>query len=102
MLLVKGQFPGHLIEADWGDTIEVSVRNGVDNPKEGTAIHWHGLSQRHTPWSDGVPSIQQCPITPGETFVYRFQAEEYGTSWWHAHYSGQYMDGIFGPMVFHG
>lgn len=26
----------------------------------------------------------------------------YGTSWWHAHYSAQYVDGIFGPMLIHG
>ncbi|KAI1145519.1 multicopper oxidase-domain-containing protein [Nemania diffusa] len=102
MLLVNGQFPGPLIEANWGDMVEVHVRNNIDAPKEGTAIHWHGLSQRNTPWFDGVPSIQQCPIAPGKTFIYRFQAEEYGTSWWHAHYSGQYMDGAFGPMIFYG
>ncbi|KAI0550476.1 multicopper oxidase-domain-containing protein [Xylaria curta] len=102
MLLVNGQFPGPLIEAYWGDMIEVRVHNAIDSPKEGTAIHWHGLSQHNTPWSDGVPSIHQCPIAPGETFVYKFRAEEYGTSWWHAHYSGQYMDGAFGPMIFHG
>ncbi|KAI0861288.1 multicopper oxidase-domain-containing protein [Xylaria cubensis] len=63
MLLVNGQFPGPLIEAQWGDTIEGRVHNAIDNPKE---------------------------------------AEEYGTSWCHAHYSGQYMDGAFGPMIFHG
>ncbi|KAI1380751.1 multicopper oxidase-domain-containing protein [Hypoxylon crocopeplum] len=102
MLLVNNQFPGPLIEAQWGDTIEVTVHNNIQNPKEGTAIHWHGMPQRETPWYDGVPSVQQCPIAPGETFVYRFKAEEYGTSWWHAHYSAQYIDGAFGPMIIHG
>ncbi|KAI1407191.1 multicopper oxidase-domain-containing protein [Hypoxylon sp. FL1857] len=102
MMLVNDQFPGPLIEANWGDTIEVVVYNAIDDPKEGTSIHWHGLPQSKTPWYDGVPSVQQCPIAPGETFVYSFQAETFGTSWWHSHYSAQYIDGLFGPMVIHG
>lgn len=102
MLLVNNQFPGPLVEANFGDTIEVVVHNAIKEPEEGTAVHWHGLPQRATPWYDGVPSIQQCPIAPGQTFVYRFQAEAFGTSWWHAHYSAQYIDGAFGPMVIHG
>ncbi|KAI1372861.1 multicopper oxidase-domain-containing protein [Hypoxylon crocopeplum] len=102
MLLVNGQFPGPLIEANWGDTIEVMVHNAINDPKEGTSIHWHGLPQSETPWYDGVPSVQQCPIAPGETFVYTFQAEVYGTSWWHSHYSAQYIDGLLGPVVIYG
>ncbi|KAI0451212.1 multicopper oxidase-domain-containing protein [Xylaria acuta] len=102
MLLANGQFPGPLIEANWGDMIEVSIHNAIENPQEGTAIHWHGIPQKDTPWYDGVPSIHQCPIAPGETFVYRFRAEVYGTTWWHAHYSAQFIDGLFGPLVIHG
>jgi FtsP/CotA-like multicopper oxidase with cupredoxin domain len=102
MLLVNDQFPGPTIEGNWGDTIQVSVHNAIDNPKEGTSIHWHGFPQTQTPWFDGVPSVHQCPIAPGETFVYRFKAEEYGSTWWHAHYSGQYIDGVFGAMIIHG
>ncbi|KAI9148764.1 extracellular dihydrogeodin oxidase/laccase-like protein [Paramyrothecium foliicola] len=102
MILVNDQFPGPLIEADWGDTIEVTVHNGIRDPDEATSIHWHGLAQRDTPWYDGVPSVTQCPIAPGETFVYRFRPEEFGTSWYHTHFSAQYIDGAFGPMVIHG
>ncbi|KAI0479944.1 multicopper oxidase-domain-containing protein [Xylaria cf. heliscus] len=102
MLLANDQFPGPLIEAYWGDMIKVTVHNAIDGPKGGTSIHWHGLPQRMTPWYDGVPSVQQCPIAPGETFVYKFKAETYGTSWWHSHYSAQYIDGLFGPLVIHG
>ncbi|GIZ38218.1 hypothetical protein CKM354_000164100 [Cercospora kikuchii] len=102
MIVVNGQFPGPMIEANWGDWIEVTVTNSIDNPAEGTAIHWHGLLQKKTPWYDGVPSVHMCPIAPGETFVYRFQADIYGSSWWHAHYSAQYAGGILGPMIIHG
>lgn len=51
---------------------------------------------------DGVPGVQQCPIAPGGNFTYRFRADLYGTSWWHSHYSSQYVSGIVGAMVFHG
>jgi FtsP/CotA-like multicopper oxidase with cupredoxin domain len=51
---------------------------------------------------DGVPSVSQCPIAPGQTKVYTFRADVYGTSWYHSHYSGQYAGGAVGPMVIHG
>lgn len=100
MLVVNGQFPGPLIEANWGDWIEVSVTNGLAD--EGTAIHWHGFLQTGTPYMDGVPAISQCPIAPGKMFTYRFRAELYGVSWWHSHYSAQYITGLAGPIVVHG
>lgn len=102
VILVNGQFPGPLIEANWGDWIHVTVHNNITDPMEGTAIHWHGLSQRGTPWEDGVPSATQCPIAPGHSFTYAYQAELYGTSWYHAHYSAQFSAGVAGPMVIHG
>ena len=102
MLLINGQFPGPLIEANWGDIIQVNVHNKIDGPEEGTALHWHGLSQQKTPWYDGVPSVQQCPIAPGKSFTYSFQASNYGSSWYHSHYSAQYAGGLFGPMIIYG
>jgi FtsP/CotA-like multicopper oxidase with cupredoxin domain len=74
--LVNNQFPGPVIEANWGDWIEVAVTNNI--PDEGTSIHWHGLLQKETPYMDGVPGNTQCPIAPGKTFTYKFQA---GTLW---------------------
>jgi Multicopper oxidase len=77
----NGQFPGPLIEANWGDWIEVKVTNAISD--EGTSIHWHGIRQNGTPWYDGVPSVSQCPIAPGQSFTYRFRADLYGSSWYH-------------------
>jgi hypothetical protein len=114
-LLINGQFPGPLIEANWGDWIEVKVTNALTD--EGTSIHWHGILQMGTPWFDGVPSVSQCPIAPGQSLTYRFRADLYGTSWYHcklpgrlhwsyltgeAHYSAQYAGGAVGPMVIPG
>jgi len=46
--------------------IEVKVCNNIDD--EGTAIHWHGLLQKATPYMDGIPGMTQCPIAPGSCF----------------------------------
>ena len=82
--------------------ISVTVHNQISNPVEGTAIHWHGILQRATPWYDGVPSVQQCPIAPEKSFTYNFKADLYGSTWYHSHYSAQYAGGLFGPLVIHG
>ena len=76
-LVINGAFPGPTIEANWGDWIQVVVHNNLGD--EGTSMHWHGLLQTATPWFDGVPAVQQCPIAPGSSFTYRFKADLYGT-----------------------
>ncbi|PPJ54407.1 hypothetical protein CBER1_07364 [Cercospora berteroae] len=98
-ILVNNQFPGPLIEANWGDNIEITVTNRLD---EGTAIHLHGFLQKGTPYMDGVPGVHQCPIAPGETFVYRTRAELYGSAWYHSHFDGQSANGFYGPIVIYG
>ncbi|KAG9236721.1 Cupredoxin [Amylocarpus encephaloides] len=102
MLLINGQFPAPLIEANWGDTIQVTVRNKITTPREGVALHWHGILQKASQWMDGVPGVSQCPIPPGGTFTYSFLADLYGSSWYHSHYSAQYSAGLVGPLIIHG
>lgn len=100
MLLVNGQFPGPTIEANWGDTIQVTVKNSIKG--NGTSIHWHGMRQYKTNSQDGTNGITECPIAPGGSRTYTFVANQYGTSWYHSHYSIQYSDGVVGPIVIHG
>ncbi|GAB0145742.1 hypothetical protein EsHS_00006164 [Epichloe bromicola] len=102
VLLVNGAFPGPLVEANWGDTIQVTVHNNITSTGEGATMHWHGFLHRGKPWEDGVPGMTQCPIAPGRSYTYSFEAELYGTSWYHSHYSAQYVGGIVGPMVIYG
>ncbi|KAL8645414.1 MAG: hypothetical protein Q9210_006718, partial [Variospora velana] len=102
VMLINGQFPGPTIEANWGDTFQITVRNRLEGPEEGTGLHWHGILQRQTPWFDGVPSVGQCPIAPGKDLTYTFKADLYGSSWYHSHYSAQYAAGLFGAMIIHG
>jgi hypothetical protein len=99
-LTVNGQFPGPLIEANWGDTIQIKVTNNLTD--EGTSLHWHGILQNGTPFYDGVPSVSQCPIAPGKSLTYKFKADLHGSSWYHSHYSAQYAGGALGPMIIHG
>jgi hypothetical protein len=51
---------------------------------------------------DGVNGVTQCPIAPDDYFVYNFNVTQYGSSWYHSHYSVQYADGAAGPITFHG
>ncbi|KAI0475847.1 multicopper oxidase [Xylariaceae sp. FL0804] len=105
VLLVNGQFPGPLVEANWGDYIEVTVNNEIlEGPPEpeGTTMHWHGFLQTRTPWWDGTPGVDQCPIAPGKSMTYKIRAELYGSSWYHSHYSSQWSGGLFGPIVVYG
>jgi len=93
-------YPGPWIQACWGDMLEITVKN--DLPFNGTTIHWHGLRQLGTLEMDGVNGVTQCPIAPGESYTYRFRAMQYGTSWYHSHYSLQYGDGLLGPLTIFG
>lgn len=100
VMLINGQFPGPTIEANWGDTIQVTVNNQLGT--EGTSLHWHGMLQTNSNDQDGVPGVTQCPIAPGQTYTYSFQASSYGSTWYHAHYSAQYTAGLYGAIVVHG
>ncbi|KAF2194460.1 multicopper oxidase [Zopfia rhizophila CBS 207.26] len=100
MMVVNGQYPGPTIEAEWGDTIVVNVKNSLTN--NGTGIHWHGLRQLRSCQMDGTNGITECPIAPGQTKTYTFKATQYGSSWYHSHYSVQYGDGIVGGIIIRG
>lgn len=98
--LINGGFPGPTIEADWGDVIEVTVINNMDT--NGTSIHWHGIRMLNNNINDGVNGITECALPPGSQKTYRFLAEQYGTSWYHSHFSGQYANGVVGAIVING
>ncbi|KAF7193504.1 Laccase-3 [Pseudocercospora fuligena] len=97
---INGQYPGPTIYANWGDTIQVTVNNEMED--NGTTIHWHGMRLYHNNGQDGVPGVTECPIAPGSSKTYTLTATQYGTSWYHSHFSTQYGDGVWGPIVVHG
>ncbi|TQN66714.1 Laccase [Colletotrichum shisoi] len=98
--LFNDLWPGPLIEACWGDEVEIHVHNQLSH--NGTSIHWHGIRQNQTMHMDGVNGITQCPVAPQTEFVYKWTATQYGTSWYHSHYSVQYADGLQAPITIHG
>lgn len=57
-----------------------------------------GIEQLHTPWSDGVPGLSQRPIKPGQMFLYRWRAGQYGSYFYHGHSKGQIDDGLYGAI----
>ncbi|TPX16356.1 uncharacterized protein E0L32_004005 [Thyridium curvatum] len=99
-MLINNQFPGPTIEADWGDYITVTVHNQLQD--NGTSIHWHGIRQLGESDQDGVNGVTECPIPPGASKTYSFHVIQYGTSWYHSHFSAQYGNGIVGALVVHG
>ncbi|KAK1622754.1 multicopper oxidase-domain-containing protein [Colletotrichum phormii] len=76
--MFNNSWPGPLIEACWGDTVEIHVTNLLAN---------NGTS---------------CPIAPNSTFIYQWNATQYGSSWYHSHYSVQYADSLQAPITIHG
>ncbi|KAM3416999.1 hypothetical protein BST61_g8582 [Cercospora zeina] len=104
--LFNGSFPGPRLQACWGDEIRITINNTLlktaSEPGNGTTVHWHGFRQWKTGQMDGVNAVTQCPIAPGETFTYVFNATQYGTSWYHSHYSLQYAAGLLGAFTVYG
>ncbi|EXJ61766.1 hypothetical protein A1O7_02196 [Cladophialophora yegresii CBS 114405] len=95
-ILTNGSLPGPPLKLKVGDCVDFTVNNNLPNV---TGIHFHGIRQNGTPWSDGVPGISQYVIQPGTSYQYQWAAEESGTYFYHAHYKGQMMDGLYGAIL---
>jgi FtsP/CotA-like multicopper oxidase with cupredoxin domain len=96
VILVNGTFTGPTLHLERGDNVEFLVRNYL---REDTALHFHGITQSISPWADGTPGIAQKPIRPGASYLYKWQADESGVFFYHAHSRGQLMDGMYGAIV---
>ncbi|KAL3623132.1 Laccase-4 [Castilleja foliolosa] len=83
IVTVNDKFPGPTIYAREDDTLLIKVVNHV---KYNVSIHWHGIRQLRTGWADGPAYITQCPIQPGQSYVYNYTVTgQRGTLLWHAH-----------------
>ncbi len=96
---VNGTSPGPLLEVTEGDLVEVTLVN--DNVQDGITLHWHGFDVPNA--ADGVAGVTQDAVLPGESFVYRFVAEQVGTFWYHSHQVSheQVQGGLLGGIVIH-
>ncbi|KAK0593303.1 hypothetical protein LWI29_034567 [Acer saccharum] len=85
IVTINGKFPGPTLYAREDDNVLVRVTNHV---QYNITIHWHGVRQLRTGWYDGPAYITQCPIQPGQDYVYNFTLTgQRGTLLWHAHIS---------------
>ncbi|KAB2060153.1 hypothetical protein ES319_A11G358600v1 [Gossypium barbadense] len=96
VLTVNRKFPGPRLVAREGDRVIVKVVNHIAN---NVTIHWHGVRQLTTGWSDGPSYITQCPIQTNQSYIYNFTITgQRGTLWWHAHISWLRVS-IYGPII---
>lgn len=85
IVTVNGLYPGPKLEVRDGDSVIVHV---INNSPYNITIHWHGVFQLYSAWSDGPEYITQCSIRPENKFTYKFNVtKQEGTLWWHAHAS---------------
>lgn len=57
-MTINRQLPGPALHVCRNDLVVIDVTNHMDGA--GTTLHWHGMRQRGTPFSDGVPFVTQC------------------------------------------
>ncbi|KAH7157936.1 multicopper oxidase-domain-containing protein [Dactylonectria estremocensis] len=101
-MAVNGSIPGPTLFADWGDTVVIHLTNSLTESLNGSSIHWHGIRQNHTNQHDGVVSITQCPLAPGQSMTYTWKAAQYGTAWYHSHFGIQAWQGVLGGLIING
>jgi FtsP/CotA-like multicopper oxidase with cupredoxin domain len=96
-ITVNGTSPGPTLRFQLGDLVEITLLN--ENLAEGTTLHWHGLDVPNA--MDGVAGVTQDAVLPGESFVYRFVADQAGTYWYHSHQVSheQVRRGLLGALV---
>jgi len=102
--------PGPPIIICEGDRVELNYTNNIsgnmtniDGSTNVTTLHFHGIREKTRPWSDGVPYVSQCPLNPGETFIYGFNSSidgaPAGNYWYHSHVGAQRTNGAYGAVI---
>lgn len=94
---LNGSTPGPTIRARAGELVEVTLRN--ENVADGVTLHWHGVDVPNA--MDGVAGVTQDAVPPGESYTYRFRADQVGTFWYYSHQVShrQVRAGLFGALV---
>ena len=92
-----GSVPGPELVVTEGELVEVTLTN-LD-VEDGVTLHWHGYDVPSG--DDGVAGVTQDAVAPGESFVYRFVADQVGTYWYHTHQDALegIVRGLYGAFV---
>jgi FtsP/CotA-like multicopper oxidase with cupredoxin domain len=92
-----GRLPGPELRVRQGDLVAVTLVNrDID---AGVSIHWHGVDVPNR--EDGVAGVTQNAVRPGESYTYRFRANQVGTFWYHTHQNAAkgVRRGLYGALV---
>jgi len=91
----NGVVPAPSIHLQVGDKAEFRLKNELPI---GTDLHLHGLNVDNQ--YDGVAPITQDLIKPGETFTYKYTADEVSIAMYHPHFHSQLglPNGMFGSI----
>ncbi|KAK2041127.1 L-ascorbate oxidase [Colletotrichum somersetense] len=97
-VLVNGSVVGPTLRLKPGRRSWIRVYNDME--EYNTTMHWHGLSMRGSPFSDGSPSAAQWPIPPLHYFDYELfpLKTECGTYFYHSHVGFQAVSSS-GPLI---
>ncbi len=92
----NGTSPGPTLHVEQGDLVVVTL---VNHLSFGVTIHWHGIDVPNS--ADGVAGVTQNAVEPGQSYVYRFFANDPGTYWYHSHqFSEAETDGgLYGTII---
>ncbi|KAL0942080.1 l-ascorbate oxidase [Colletotrichum truncatum] len=96
--VVNGSLHGPTLRLRPGRRSWIRVYNDME--EYNTTMHWHGLSMRMAPFSDGTPAASQWPIPAGRFFDYEVYPlkSEAGTYFYHSHVGFQAMTAS-GPLI---
>lgn len=92
----NGVVPGPAIVVNQGDTVAIDYTNDGETPD---SIHLHGIHDIPDTM-DGVGGISQPLVQHGQSFTYRFVADQPGTFIYHTHDNEAMLDsGLYGAIV---
>lgn len=92
----NGTAPGPTLHVQQGDLVVVKL---VNHLSFGVTIHWHGVRVPNS--ADGVAGLTQDAVKPGQSYTYRFVAQDAGTYWYHSHQLSyaETSGGLYGMLI---
>jgi len=95
VIAINGTVPAPTLRFREGEDLVINVTNSLEVP---TSIHWHGIILPDN--QDGAPGFGGFRAIPaGQTFTYRFPAQQSGTYWYHSHVGLQEQEGMYGAII---
>lgn len=92
----NGTAPGPTLRVRQGTLVIVTL---VNHLSFGITIHWHGIAVPNA--ADGVAGLTQDAVKPGQSYIYRFFANDPGTYWYHSHQLSyeETAGGLYGMLI---